>query len=239
MIYMGSKARIAKELLEIMLKDIGDRYFVDCFCGGGNLIQFADCKNKIASDINPYTIAFLKRIQTEGCEWLPKNNQEFTKEHYLYVKNNKDKFLPSVLGHIGYNLSFGGSWFHGFRSDNTGKRDYVAEAYRGAIKQSKMLNGTKFNCCSYSDLIIPKDSIIYCDIPYGNTHKYDLAKSFNYEQFYDWCRKMNKIGHTIYVSEYQMPEDFKIVWQKNIKVQIDKNSNSKEATEKLFTLERE
>ena len=40
MIYMGSKARIAKDILPIMLKDIGDNYFVDCFCGGGNLIQF-------------------------------------------------------------------------------------------------------------------------------------------------------------------------------------------------------
>lgn len=77
MIYMGSKARIAKDILPIMLKDIGDNYFVDCFCGGGNLIQFANCKNKIASDINPYTIAFLQRIQTEGCDWLPKNNKEY------------------------------------------------------------------------------------------------------------------------------------------------------------------
>ena len=35
MIYMGSKNRIAKEILEIMLKDIGDNYFIDAFCGGG------------------------------------------------------------------------------------------------------------------------------------------------------------------------------------------------------------
>ena len=35
MIYMGSKNRIAKEILEIILKDIGDNYFIDAFCGGG------------------------------------------------------------------------------------------------------------------------------------------------------------------------------------------------------------
>lgn len=31
---MGSKARIAKKLLQIMLEDIEDRPFMDLFCGG-------------------------------------------------------------------------------------------------------------------------------------------------------------------------------------------------------------
>ena len=58
MIYMGSKARIAKDILPIMLEGIDDNWFLDLFTGGGNLIQFATCKKKFASDINPYTIAF-------------------------------------------------------------------------------------------------------------------------------------------------------------------------------------
>lgn len=32
--YMGSKRRIAKYILPIMLDDIGDNYFVDLFTGG-------------------------------------------------------------------------------------------------------------------------------------------------------------------------------------------------------------
>lgn len=33
--YVGSKSKISKDLLEIMLKDRGEhQYFVDLFCGG-------------------------------------------------------------------------------------------------------------------------------------------------------------------------------------------------------------
>lgn len=236
MIYMGSKARIAKDILPIMLKDIGDKYFVDCFCGGGNLIQFAECKNKIASDINPYTIAFLKRIQSEGCDWLPKNNKEFTKQHYLWCKQNQDKCLQSVLGHIGYNLSYGGKWFNAWRADNTGKRDYVAEAYRGAIKQAEKIKDVKFECCSYDQLDIPEESVIYCDIPYRNTVKYQAVDEIDYEKFYNWCKKMKCEGCSIYISEYNMPEDFTCIWQKECKVQVSSKSNSILSVEKLFTL---
>ena len=36
--YMGSKRRIAKYILPIMLKDrIENQYFYDLFCGGGNV----------------------------------------------------------------------------------------------------------------------------------------------------------------------------------------------------------
>ena len=97
MIYMGSKNRIAKEILEIMLKDIGDNYFIDAFCGGGNLIQHAWNKNKIASDINKYTIAFLNKIK-EDTSWIFKNEAEFTKQDYIHMKNNKGEFEDHVLG---------------------------------------------------------------------------------------------------------------------------------------------
>ena len=41
-----------------------------------------------------------------------------------------------------------------------------------AIKQSKNLELVSFICSSYQDLEIPKESIIYCDIPYKDTTKY-------------------------------------------------------------------
>lgn len=135
MIYMGSKNRIAKEILEIMLKDIGDNYFIDAFCGGGNLIQHAKCKNKIASDINKYTIAFLNKIK-EDTSWIPKTEAEFSKEDYIYMKNNKEEFPDFMLGHVGYNLSFGGKWFGGWRSDTTHK-DYVKAGYEHALRQAE------------------------------------------------------------------------------------------------------
>ena len=231
---MGSKARIAKDILPIMLDDIGDNWFMDLFCGGGNLIQFATCKKKFASDINPYTIAFLKTLQVKGTDWLPKTVQEFNRENYMYMKSHKDAFSQAVLGHVGYNLSYGGKWFGGFRADKVGKRDYVAEAYRGAYKQAELIKDVKFACCSYDKVKIPPNAVVYCDIPYKGTTKYEAVDDFDHKAFYDWCRARTRKGIKVYVSEYNMPEDFKCVWQKDIRVQTKKDDNSTKATEKLF-----
>lgn len=239
--YMGSKAKIAKDILPIMLKDIGDRTFVDLFTGGGNLLQFVEAKNIIANDINPYTIAFLKRLKDEGADWLPKNNKEFTEQHYKYVKNNKDKFLKSVLGHVGYNLSFGGKWFGGWcrGKDSKGKcRDYVAEQYLSSVKQYNNIKDKNivFSNKSYEDVEIPKKSIIYCDIPYKNTTKYSAIKQFDYDKFYNYCKRMKEAGHTIYISEYSMPEDFTLIWQKEVRTCLNSKGNSDKRTEKLFVV---
>lgn len=234
--YMGSKRRIAKDLLNIMLQDIGDRYFVDCFTGGGNLIQFATCKNKIASDINPYSIAFLKRIQKEGCDWLPKNNKEFTEEDYKYMKAHKEEFDNAILGFVGYTLSFGSMWFHCWARNKKG-RDYVTEAYNSACQQAEKIKDIKFVCCSYDELDIPENSVIYCDIPYRNSYKYEAIKEkFDYEKFYKWCKDMTNKGHKVFISEYNMPSDFKCVWEKEHKVQINKDSNNIKSVERLYTL---
>ena len=67
---------------------------------------------------------------------------------------------------------------------------------------------------SYQDFKLPKDDecVIYCDIPYKGTQGYshDGAKlEFDYEAFYNWVRDKSKQGYKIYISEYQMPSDFK------------------------------
>lgn len=84
---------------------------------------------------------------------------------------------------------------------------------------------------------IPVGSVVYCDIPYRNTTKYDaVSKCFDYEKFYGWCRKLKANGIKVFISEYNMPEDFKCIWQKEISMKLDVKSNSGKAIEKLFTL---
>ena len=70
--------------------------------------------------------------------------------------------------------------------------------------------------------------------PYKSTTKY--KDDFNHDKFYAWCREKRKEGHTIFVSEYWMPEDFKCVWQKEVNSSLTKDTGSKKAVEKLFTL---
>ena len=75
--YMGSKNRIAKYILPIMLAKRGsNQYWVEPFVGGANMIDKVSGK-RIGSDSNFYTISALIAIR-DYVDELPKNNKEFT-----------------------------------------------------------------------------------------------------------------------------------------------------------------
>ena len=227
--YMGSKNRIAKDILPIILKDriSEEQYYVEPFCGGCNLIDKIK-GNRIASDINPYLIAMYQEIQRD---WTPRI--DYTEDEYKFIKENKQKY-PHLAGYFGFALSYGGKWFGGWRRDKQGKRNYVKEAYNNMLKQIPSLKGIEFYNLSYDKLDIPNNSIIYCDIPYRGTTKYNTP--FDYDNFYNWCRKMKKQGHKIFISEYNMPKDFACVWAKEVTSSLTKDTGSKKAIEKLFTI---
>ena len=75
---------------------------------------------------------------------------------------------------------------------------------------------------------MPKNALIYCDPPYLNTKGYGIE--FDHSHFYDWCRAQKEL---VLISEYQMPDDFIPIWQKNKKVTLCSGS-TKRAEEKLF-----
>ena len=228
--YIGSKRRIAKYILPIMLKNRKpNQYFVDAMTGGANLIDKID-GNRIAADSNEYLIQALKLIR-DNPESLPKNNQEFTEEMYNQIKY--DDSNKALKGYAGFCFSFGGKWFGGWsRTDSNGisKRDYVAESYRNAIKQSPLLKDIEFVCCDYQDLIIPDSSIVYYDPPYLNTTKY--KDKFDHNRFYDYCRIISQ-KHEVYISEYWLPSDFEILWEMEISSSLD-TKKSKTGIERLF-----
>ena len=79
--YMGSKNRIAKHILPIMLKDRKNgQYWVEPFVGGANMIDKVD-GNRIGADFNKYVASMWEKL--EGG-WLPRDN--YTREDYAFVK---------------------------------------------------------------------------------------------------------------------------------------------------------
>jgi DNA adenine methylase len=225
--YMGSKNRIAKYILPIILKDRKEgQIFFDVCCGGGNVLDKVD-NPRIGVDSNEYLIEALKLIR-DWPDTLPKNNIETDEETYKQMKNSENKALK---GYYGFALSYGGKWFGGWRRDSQGKRDYVAEAYKNALKQSKKLQGAIFICANYDEIEYTPGSIIYVDPPYQNTTKY--KDSFEYDKFWDWCRKMSK-ENQIFISEYSAPDDFECIWQKEIVSSLTKDTGSKRGFERLF-----
>ena len=228
--YMGSKNRIAKYILPIMLEKRNGRTWVEPFVGGANMIDKVQGK-RIGADINPYLIDALIAIRDCVID-LPKNNKEFTEENYKELRKS-DAY--KYKGYAGFAFSYGGKWLGGWsRTDSMSikQRDYVAESYRNAINQSPLLQGVRLVNESYLDLQIPDNSLIYCDPPYEGTTKY--KDSFNHSEFWDWCRRKAKEGHIIFVSEYNAPDDFECIWSKEQTSSLTKDTGSKVATEKLF-----
>jgi len=226
--YMGSKRRIAKYILPIMLKNRTQKqWYVEPFCGGCNSLDKVS-GNRIGSDNNKYLIALLKEMQKENFE-IPFIGEKEYKE----IKNNKDKYPHWLLGYVGFQLSFGAKWFGGYRRDKAGVRNYENEAQQNLRAQQNLIKDIDFYCCNYWELDIPENSIIYCDPPYANTTKY--KDDFDHIRFWNWCEEKSKDGHFVFVSEYHAPEQWKAVWEKEVTTMLDVSSYKKDI-EKLFTL---
>lgn len=56
----------------------------------------------------------------------------------------------------------------------------------------------------YAEVEIPKDSVIYCDIPYQGTEEYIGVEQFDYDRFYRWAENQSE---PVFISSYQMPPD--------------------------------
>ncbi len=228
--YMGSKARIAKHILPIILKDRKpDQWYVEPFVGGANMIDKVD-GNRIGADSNKHLIALLNEMSKSNY-----SSPYVTKQQFELVKENKVHYDDWYVGFVGFQLSFSAMWFGSYRRDNQGVRDYASEAKRNVDKQAKKIKGCKFVASDYFDLEIPKESVIYCDPPYEGTAKYKAVDDFNHDLFWQWCRDKVKEGHQVFISEYNAPDDFTCVWQRELNVSVSKNGKHKRAIEKLFT----
>jgi len=225
MIYMGSKNRIAKEILPIILKDRKpNQCYVETMVGGGNLIDKVE-GFRIGADINPYVIEALKLIR-DIPESLPDHVSE---EYYQELKTKKE--LNGLTGVLGHACSFGSRWM-GPYAKNKRCDDYGRAAKNNALAQSPKLKDCLFINSSYQLLDIPKESIIYCDPPYEGTAGYEGG--FNHSEFWEWVRTKSLEGHSVFVSEYNAPDDFICVWCKEQTTSLNNRSKSIKTTEKLF-----
>ena len=236
--YMGSKSRFTKELIPIIQSYITEdtKGYLEPFVGGANVINKIKCNNKIGCDIHKQLIALLNKVK-DNIDDIP---DIILEETYKEVKNNKESYEDWYVGLVGFCASFGAKYFNGYardsKNDNSGKRS--KQAIENLKKQAPSLKDIEFKCCNFLNL--PKEKIkgyvIYCDIPYKGTTKYK-TEPFPYEKFYEWANEMAKYN-TVLVSEYNMPSNFKCIWEKETKVNFDSNritaNENCKRTEKLF-----
>jgi len=88
---MGSKSRIAKHIIPIMLSNRKqNQTWVEPFVGGGNMIDKITGP-RIGADANINAINALKIIRDRAAD-LPKNNSEFTEADYNKLKIEDHEF---------------------------------------------------------------------------------------------------------------------------------------------------
>lgn len=239
MVYQGSKSRISKYIVPILQEYIDDNNietYIEPFCGGANIIDKICCKNRIGSDFNEDLITLLKYVQIDNDLKIAPDECSF--EHYADVRKNKDteKYSKEYVSLIGYCASYGGRYFDGgYGRDATGKRNIYKERILNLREQAVNLNGIDFLYQDYKNYLNQgiKNALFYLDPPYKGTKQYS-KQNIDYEEFYDFCRKLSE-DNIVVISEYYMPDDFICIWQKERKVlQKSDRTTGDKAVEKLF-----
>lgn len=229
--YLGNKSRLAKSLAPVLMEQLtGKNWYIEPFAGAFGMISNVDYLNRIAYDKDKYIIALMKAVR-DG--WTPP--ETLTEHDYALYKRQADTLPPHEVAFAGYGCSFGGKWFGGFARGGTNggvPRNHVAESSRNLVKMRPKLQGIKMQVCEYTEARLGEGNVVYCDPPYSTGTQYKSA--FDSDKFWDWVREQS-VKNYVYVSEYNAPDDFKTLWEKEHKSGIDKAATTHKATvEKLF-----
>lgn len=238
--YMGSKNRIAKHILPIMLKyRTPEMTWVEPFVGGANMIDKVEGK-RIGNDFNEYLIEMWKALQNG---WVPPDF--VSEEDWRDVKEQMDeKYEKHHIAFVRLGCSFGADWNGGYarnvRKDkpnaellNRTTKSYCGQSKRNILKQLPKLKDVNFINGSYLDMVIPPNSLIYCDPPYEGTT--DYKDGFDHNVFWQWCRDKANEGHKVFVSEYNAPKDFTCIWEQEIVNTLNNTTKTGKVIERLFT----
>jgi len=232
---MGSKRRIAAQILPIILRDRRPgQYYVEPFCGGlGTMDKVSG--PRMAGDLNRYLIAMWEGLQRDlpRPHRIPK--EDYDRARSDYRRGTNLHYSDFEIGWIGWMASFNGRFFDGGYSGGYGGRDYIAEQMRNTEAQTGCIEGIEFFAADYASLPIPDRSVIYCDIPYFGAKQYDVSRRFDHARFWEWARAMKECGHSVFVSEYAAPEGTRCVWSREITNAMCPNVTHR-PTEKLFKL---
>lgn len=238
---MGSKSKYAKYIVPILQKTIDDNdidTYIEYFCGGCNIIDKINCKNKLAYDKKDTLIALLKLSSTDFDKVLKEGNRELWDKGKGYVKDGikPDDMSLADIGAMEFLGSYCNGGFPRGYAKNTSTRNYYREAYNNLKNQAPDLKDIQFAVMDYTEVEPEaiKNTVIYLDPPYAGTKKYGYTgqTDFDYDYFWEWVRKLSK-NNFVFISEQTAPDDFEVVWEKEVKRTTNK-ANDFQATEHLF-----
>lgn len=237
--YIGSKSKIAADIVPILQKYIDDNgitEYVEPFVGGFNVIDKIKCENRLGNDIDPL-VCELVEVCRDNPELL-NDLKTPTRAEYYFIRDNPKKYAmwyrAAVLLFASYNARVYGGCYGTIAKTKDGKtRNYFEESKANFQRQLPNLHGILIGCCDYRNMRFPttRKVLIYCDPPYASGIGY--AKDFDTLAFWEWCRCRAAEGHIVIISEYIAPPDFVCIWQKAVKTHLD-NRAKHGRIERLF-----
>jgi len=250
--YLGGKQRLGKHLapsLHELWNDAdanGDPYdgYLEPFCGSlGVFRQMTDLptNNFQANDYHPDLIQMWKEVK--AGTFVPPDS--VSEDEYLAAKMLTS---PSAMkSFVGFGMSFGGRFFGAYSQKYLGnkKEDFCKEMRNSLGRAAPVIQQVKFTNHDYRDLK-PRNMLIYCDPPYRVTKfpiKYrretKVYDTFDNDEFWDVVRKWS-VDNTVIVSETTAPDDFMVVWEKEMSRSASNSKNTKikepALTEKMFMM---
>lgn len=239
--YMGSKSRIAKDIIPIIQGYIdrnGIETYIEPFVGGANVIDKIRCKTRVGSDKNKYLIALLQRVASGETLLESVPRELYSKVRAEYEKGTYDDWF---VGNVGFIASYNGRWFDGgyapagYEKTKSGERyrDYYQESKRNIMSQANDIKDIEFSVKDYMEYK-PAGCLIYCDPPYQGTKQYQNSFDFDHGLFWETVRKWSK-DNIVIVSELNAPNDFDCIWEKSVSRTI-KSTDKTRALEKMFML---
>jgi len=263
--YMGSKSKIAKDILKILPSSDN---FYDLFAGGCAITHAVllsrRWKNIIANDINKVPMLFKDAIlgkyknenkwisskefkERKKENWIPRENELET--YPLYIRfvwsfgNNGDAYIfgedIEEIKHEAHEFLMNNGY------DGTSrkrveliKKFNLKEKLNGGRAELQQLERLEIYNKDYREVEIKQNSIVYCDIPYGqkeNTHeeiKKDYSVEFNTKEFYEWAKSRD--FPVYFSSSFCNDKDFTLVLEIKKQCLMNNKGSNKEIIERLY-----
>ena len=204
--YLGGKFKQGIQIAPIIQRFlVGNKTYYEPFCGSAWVAsRLNPTRPMILSDISKPIITMWKALQNPDIK-LP---DEITKEQYEYYKKTRDE-NDWMTAYVGFGASFMGKYFGGY-AGISGKKN-IAKSMQYHMNKKRFLNAYYYHA-SYDEMEYRYDSIVYCDPPYYNRTKgHNYKDAFDHSVFWNWVRKMVSKGHLMLITEYTIPDDFKVV----------------------------
>ena len=224
--YQGSKNRLAEHIIAELPPA---KYFVDLFTGGGAVTHCAMLSNKFDKFIMNDYLGTTKMFE----------NAMHGVYRYSYDLVKREEFFDNYKTNLFIRYCWSFSCIGRTYVWSKAKENYCYKHYNDVLckklknqyikapickinrvnelyKLNKFLSRTQFLQRDFENVEIPKNSVVYCDPPYGNTRLdgYNIKgcskmNEYNFQRFTNFLLKNQ--GKQIYISEYKdIPHTVKI-----------------------------